>query len=510
MRNRKRHGFIKSHLVKQLDNVRKGLAAFFVKHLTTKKGSETLRERLEKQRVNLKLCLGEAITMGREFAAFLMSLNKQPVLIRRGVSSLVAIMLVLGVFTVARANGPYAVEIDGQRIAVIKNKALAHQVVNSLIEEQQQIVSSVKTDQKITFKTALFSRGDILNEDEYKRALAKHLTFETVATGISVNGGLKCAVKDKATAEMVLEKLKQTYQVDPGYFIAFEQDVDLVDLPVQSDRVLSVDKAIKLLKGESDTPRYYTVKQGDTIWDISAALNVSPEDLQAVNPELNPEKIQIDQKIKMVGALDPIINVVATAEKTVQEEVILAQEVRRNPNLPYGQSKVIQQGEKGLKEITYHIVAVNGMETERKVLKETVLKEAKPQVIERSSQTMIASRGLSRPAGAILSPFGMRGGRMHAGIDLSGPYGSPIRASQAGTVIRAGWYGGYGNCVDINHGGGVVTRYAHMSSIAVKNGQTVEKGQAVGKLGSTGRSSGPHLHFEVLINGVPKNPVGYL
>ncbi|RYD06510.1 hypothetical protein N752_04070 [Desulforamulus aquiferis] len=302
-------------------------------------------------------------------------------------------MIVLGVFTYARASGPCAVEIDGQRVAVVKNKTLANEIVNSLIDEQQRLVTSVKPDQSITFKTALFSWGEVLNESEYKRVLTNHLSFETVATGITVNGGLKCAVKDQATAELVLEELKQTYQVDPGFITAFEQDVDLVDLPVQANRVLSVEKATKLLKGESDVPRYYTVKQGDTIWDISAAMNVSAEELQAVNPNLNPDKIQIGQQIKMVGALDPIINVVASAEKTVKEEIVLAQEVRRNPNLPYGQSKVIQQGEKGLKEVTYHIVAVNGMETERKVLKETVLKEAKPQIVERSSQTMIASRG---------------------------------------------------------------------------------------------------------------------
>ncbi|MFA7467420.1 MAG: M23 family metallopeptidase, partial [Desulfotomaculaceae bacterium] len=94
----------------------------------------------------------------------------------------------------------------------------------------------------------------------------------------------------------------------------------------------------------------------------------------------------------------------------------------------------------------------------------------------------------------------------HLGVDIAASHGSPIVAAEAGTVVSAGYQGGYGLCVDINHGGGVVTRYAHLSSSAVKSGQSVERGQFVGRAGSTGNSTGPHLHFEVIVNGVHKNP----
>ncbi|AEG62071.1 Peptidase M23 [Desulforamulus ruminis DSM 2154] len=437
-------------------------------------------------------------------------LDKQPSTYKRVISGALAVFLVLGLLSMVAANRACAIEVDGKVLAVVKDKTTAEAVINSLIKKQQGKAANVKITQEVLCKTVKKDEAEVVSAEKCTEILAKNLSFEAVAVGIKANGGLKVAVKDREAANLVLAKLKQAYQIDPDNTLSFKQKIDLVDLPVKADKIKAVEQAVKYLKGESDKPRYYTVKEGDTLWDIAVRFDVTPEELQAANPDFVPEKMQIDQKIKMVGALDPVIDVVATTQKTIQEDVVLAQQVRKNPSLPYGQSKVIQQGEKGLKEVTYQITAVNGMETERKVLKEKVLKEAKAQIVERSSQTMVASRGLSRPAGAILSPFGMRSGRMHTGIDLARGYGSPIQAAQSGKVIRAGWYGGYGNCVDISHGNGLVTRYGHMSSISVKVGQTVQKGSIIGKVGSTGRSTGPHLHFEVIVNGVPRNPLSYL
>jgi murein DD-endopeptidase MepM/ murein hydrolase activator NlpD len=110
----------------------------------------------------------------------------------------------------------------------------------------------------------------------------------------------------------------------------------------------------------------------------------------------------------------------------------------------------------------------------------------------------------------ITSPFGWRWGRMHEGIDLGAAYGTPIAAAGSGTVIYAGWLGGYGNLTVIDHGGGLATAYGHQSRIAVSVGQQVSRGEVIGYVGSTGHSTGPHLHFEVRINGQPVDPLGYL
>jgi murein DD-endopeptidase MepM/ murein hydrolase activator NlpD len=113
-------------------------------------------------------------------------------------------------------------------------------------------------------------------------------------------------------------------------------------------------------------------------------------------------------------------------------------------------------------------------------------------------------------SGPMTSPFGWRWGRMHEGIDIGCGYGAPAYASAAGTVIVAGWMGGYGNLVVIDHGGGVSTAYGHNSSISVSVGQSVSQGQVIAAIGSTGHSTGPHCHFEVRVNGAPVDPLSYL
>ncbi len=125
--------------------------------------------------------------------------------------------------------------------------------------------------------------------------------------------------------------------------------------------------------------------------------------------------------------------------------------------------------------------------------------------------TTQSASGLSWPvSGPVTSPFGWRWGRMHEGIDIAAAYGTPIGAAAAGTVIYCGWMSGYGNLVVIDHGGGLSTAYAHQSSIAAGCGQSVGRSQTIGYVGSTGHSTGPHLHFEVRINGSPVDPLGYL
>jgi murein DD-endopeptidase MepM/ murein hydrolase activator NlpD len=122
-----------------------------------------------------------------------------------------------------------------------------------------------------------------------------------------------------------------------------------------------------------------------------------------------------------------------------------------------------------------------------------------------------SSAGLIWPvSGPITSPFGWRWGRMHQGIDIGVSYGTPIHAAAAGTVIYCGWEEGYGNFVVIDHGGDLATAYGHQSAIAVTCGEQVAQGQVIGYVGCTGHCTGPHLHFEVRINGNPVDPMGYL
>jgi len=128
-----------------------------------------------------------------------------------------------------------------------------------------------------------------------------------------------------------------------------------------------------------------------------------------------------------------------------------------------------------------------------------------------SSATTSSSAGLIWPvSGPVTSPFGWRWGRLHEGIDIGVSYGTPIHAAASGTVIYCGWESGYGNLTVLDHGGNLATAYGHQSSIAVGCGQHVAQGDVIGYVGSTGHSTGPHLHFEVRVNGSPVDPMGYL
>jgi murein DD-endopeptidase MepM/ murein hydrolase activator NlpD len=128
-----------------------------------------------------------------------------------------------------------------------------------------------------------------------------------------------------------------------------------------------------------------------------------------------------------------------------------------------------------------------------------------------AGDTTPSAQGLIWPVnGPVTSPFGYRWGRLHAGIDIGVPYGTPIHAAAAGTVVLAAWTGGYGNYTCIDHGGGLATCYGHQSSFAVSAGAQVAQGEVIGYVGNTGHSFGAHLHFEVRINGTPVDPLGYL
>ncbi len=137
------------------------------------------------------------------------------------------------------------------------------------------------------------------------------------------------------------------------------------------------------------------------------------------------------------------------------------------------------------------------------------------QVAADSSATRVAFQGtmptLVWPAsGPINSPFGSRWGRMHLGIDIGAKDGAPVGSAAPGTITHAGWEGAYGNLVVVDHGGGVTTAYAHLATITVTDRQSVQQGEQLGNVGSTGRSTGPHLHFEVRLGGEQHDPLRYL
>ena len=136
---------------------------------------------------------------------------------------------------------------------------------------------------------------------------------------------------------------------------------------------------------------------------------------------------------------------------------------------------------------------------------------AAPAAAANAPAAKVGGSGVAWPTnGSVTSGFGYRWGSLHAGIDIANGVGTPIRAAKGGTVILAGWNGGYGNCIVIDHGGGFSTLYGHMTRLRASDGQRVSQGDLIGDMGSTGNSTGSHLHFETRVNGSPQDPSRYL
>lgn len=147
-----------------------------------------------------------------------------------------------------------------------------------------------------------------------------------------------------------------------------------------------------------------------------------------------------------------------------------------------------------------------------KVIRKTVNnKDSSDKAVTASSSSVLSAYSFYYPSiGRITSTFGSRWGRRHDGIDIAASQGTPIHASADGVVSYAGWESGYGNLVKINHSNQIQTCYGHCSRILVRVGQHVKKGDIIARVGSTGHSTGPHVHFEIRLNGTAKNPLDYL
>ncbi len=197
-------------------------------------------------------------------------------------------------------------------------------------------------------------------------------------------------------------------------------------------------------------------------------------------------------------------------QETTYEEAYNAEVQYIDDDTMYqGQYKEVQAGSEGYREVVAVVRYENGSEVQRDIIKETLLVESVPRILKRGTQT--PPTYIKPLAGGVLtSGFGYRWGTNHNGVDWGVPTGTAVKASSGGTVIRAGWFSGYGICVDIQHPNGTMTRYAHLSKALVSVGQKVTQGEQIARSGNTGDSTGPHLHFEIRVGGTPVNPFKYL
>ena len=233
----------------------------------------------------------------------------------------------------------------------------------------------------------------------------------------------------------------------------------------------------------------------------------------AANPDKVPEKLQIGDEVKLVVP-KPVLTVETVSEVEYTDKIKYETKIEYNDNMYKTEKKVKVAGQAGEKKVLANEIRHNGIVVAREVIEEEVLKEPVTEVIIKGTKeppkTVATGTFMMPTRGTISSRYGMRSGRMHYGLDIAAKVGTPIYAADGGKVTYAGYKSSYGYLVEIDHGNGYKTRYAHCSKILVKVGDKVYKGQHIANVGNTGRSTGPHLHFEVLKNGVNQNPAKFI
>ena len=377
-----------------------------------------------------------------------------------------------------------------------------------------------------------------INTDETLVKLNEELVAQAKAFGVTVNGETVTYVKDEKAYDEVMKKLKLQY-VKPEELdelnarqlptnqlpslsvnetriaaINIKENIEVVETKTTPEQVLSVDKAVELLNSGSLEKITYKVQQGDVLGSIASKHNLKLSELLELNAQINENTLlKIGQELN-VTALKPLINIEVVFEKLAQEEIAFKKVVKEDNTILKGESKVTQEGVNGTKEILYREVTVNGVRTTQQVVSEAVTSEPTDEIVVKGTK-VVPSRGsgtLSWPTngGYVSSKMGSRWGSYHRGIDIARPSNYTIKAADNGTVTFAGWDGTYGRKVVVNHNNGYQTVYAHLSSFNVSVGQVVQRGSSLGVMGSTGRSTGVHLHFEVLKNGANVNPLSYL
>lgn len=296
----------------------------------------------------------------------------------------------------------------------------------------------------------------------------------------------------------------------------FSEPIEVVEAYLPVGDIMELPQAENLLTEEQELQQIYTVQSGDTLSEISLTVGLPLDEIIALNDELENENsvIRVDQEL-IITVPEPELSVIWTEVARYEESYDLPIEYIYNDSWYTNQSVTLQQPSAGYHEAAVIVTQRNNTELGREMLYEEILCEPVAKVIEIG--TIIPPTYIKPISGGRLSSgFGRRNAptagasTYHRGVDWATPVGTAVYASSAGTVARAGWGSGYGYVVYINHPDGRQTRYGHLSRIYVTQGQYVSQGQVIAASGNTGRSTGPHLHFEILINGVQVNPLNYL
>lgn len=410
------------------------------------------------------------------------------------------------------------VQVNGESVGYVDNEQVFENArddvqsrintAKSMLIESGASVPDTQWDVSPTYTLAV--SGQTMTESEIANAILRTASDEIVdATAVYIDGELRFVTTEGDHLRTYLESVKEPYEDtdDPSVYTAFAHEIRLLDGVYLNESISSYSDIINELNQGAGI-KTYTAVEGDTVQSIVDTTGVSFDSLAQMNPEL----LTLDQEVE---AGTEIITGAASAEllkvKVVRQEtetvaIPFGTQNSESSEYDFGKVVTLQEGEDGSEDVTYEITMIDGVVTDRQAISYNVTKQAVPEITvtgTRLKSGMVAQIG----SGSFIWPVPnytyvsrwMSSG--HRGADICAAYGTTIIASDSGTVIAAGWHYSYGNYVEIDHGNGYKTLYAHMSAISVTQGQAVSQGDKIGEVGSTGNSTGNHCHFEMFYNG---------
>ncbi len=412
----------------------------------------------------------------------------------------------------------YVVSVDGQALGTVTDPAVFERVVERVESRASDILGYDYTlDHTVEYTPALTQKDDISSVGAFETYLFNQVGEVMKSYVLTVDGKFIGASADKSALDEMLSHLAAPYTTENTVDISYVEDVDITYQYISSDVMQDLVSMEEILSTNINGQTTYEVVKGDTYLAIAYANDMSLNELMALNPQASLDRLMIGDVLTVKKTI-PYLSVRTVESVSYHEEVPCPIEEVQDDTMYQGTKKVLVAGTPGEALVTANVTYVNGYEEGREVISSTTLTEATTEVVAVGTKprprTMPTGTFKWPVSGRISSYFGYRTifgtYSYHGGIDIATSYGKAIAASDGGTVIWSGYKGTYGYLVIIDHGNGVHSYYGHCSSLLVSAGDKVYQGQTIARVGSTGRSTGNHCHFEIRINGTRVNPLSYL
>lgn len=413
----------------------------------------------------------------------------------------------------------YRVLVDGQEMGVVLDHNTVELAVLSVEKQGKSILGEeYHLENEILYDFGLHLKSELSDSSQVEHFLYSQLDGLGAALAryaVKLNGAQVAVLEQEEGLQQVLNQILDSYSTE--YTISAEFVEQIVTEKVYAGDFTSVENLSLMLTENTTGETTYTVKSGDTFNGIAYQHDMSSSELQSLNPNLDPDRLYVNDVLN-VKEIIPLLSVQITDRLDYIQALACPVEEVSDPNSYVGTSKITQQGVEGEARVTADVTYLNGREIIRDVIASETLQEPTTTIrsVGTAERPKTASYGsfVWPTRGTISSYFGGRqlygSYNYHSGLDIAAPYGTAVYAADGGTVTFSGWRSSYGNLVIITHDNGMQTYYAHNSSLLVSSGAKVYRGQQIARVGSTGNSTGNHLHFEVRIGGNAVNPLSYL